>query len=97
MSQNTIALATVRKRERSRILRPRLAAIASVFLIVVVVAAVLAPVLAPYHPNATDILDALAPASAGWPRNAGDQTSWEPPFRGAMARSATARTEAATK
>lgn len=63
MSQNTIALATVRKRERSRILRPRLAAIASIFLIIVVVAAVLAPVLAPYDPNATDILDALAPPS----------------------------------
>ena len=41
--------------------------------------------------------DGWSPADEGsWPRNSGDQTSGEPPFRVAMARSATARSEAAT-
>ena len=41
--------------------------------------------------------DGWSPADEGsWPRNSGDQTSGEPPFRVAMARSATPRSEAAT-
>ena len=41
--------------------------------------------------------DGWIPADEGsWPRNSGDQTSGEPPFRVAMARSADARSEAAT-
>ena len=41
--------------------------------------------------------DGWSPADEGsWPRKSGDHTSGEPPFRVAIARSATARSEAAT-
>ena len=42
--------------------------------------------------------DGCSPADEGsWPRNSGDQTSAEPPFRVAMARSATPRSEPPTR
>ena len=63
MSLDTVALATARRRQRARVRRPRLASFAGAFLVIVVAAAVFAPLLAPYDPNATDILNALAPPS----------------------------------